>query len=210
MELSSKKFAIFASGEGSNAINLLNYFKNDEDIEFTCIITDRKDAGIIAKVKKINLPIHIIEAPLGKDKGPKERKENHEKEILKILEGYNINWLCLAGYMRLLGPKILEHFWDPSLEQFRILNIHPSLLPDYPGVNSYKRAFDDNVVRHGVTVHYVDKGMDTGDIIIQKSFIRDIKDSLDDFIKNGKIIEHEIYPMALKIICQQNRGDINE
>lgn len=187
-----KNIGLMASGAGSNALNLIEAAKSYKNVRVACLIVDTLDSPLpdIVRQKYPMLPVHRI-LPMGGLKG-QERKSEHEKRILETLTTHEVSYVCLAGYMRILGPLLLDTFRN------RIVNIHPSLLPLYPGVDSYKRAFDDKVSESGVTIHLVDEGVDTGPVIFQEKFPRLETDSLADFIQRGKEIEWKLYPMVLK------------
>jgi phosphoribosylformylglycinamidine synthase II/formyltetrahydrofolate-dependent phosphoribosylglycinamide formyltransferase len=200
MTLENKKnIALFASGTGSNALNLIQY-ANDKEINISCLVCDVKDAPIISKAKELGVPTHIISPDLDID-DKKTRKEQHEKIIIETLESYNVEWILLAGYMRLLSEKIINHFYDSELNEARIINIHPSLLPDHRGLNAYENAFADDKDHSGVTLHFVNNGMDTGNVILQETFPKRQNDTLDVFKARGLALEHQLYPKIIdKII----------
>ena len=189
-----KRLALFASGTGTNALRLLEAAKSLEGIKITHLIVDTTTSP---------LPEHVAEQypqtqvhRLLPDPGLKgsERKQEFEGRILKLLREGEVEWILLAGYMRLIGPGLLEAYEN------RIINIHPSLLPLYPGLHAYERAYQDQVSQSGITLHFVDGGMDTGPIILQKPFPRFPADSLSDFIQRGKELEWQLYPEILKLI----------
>lgn len=187
-----KNIGLMASGAGSNALNLIEAAKSYKNVRVACLIVDTLDSPLpeIVRQKYPMLPVHRI-LPMGGLKG-QERKSEHEKRILETLTTHEVSYVCLAGYMRILGPLILDTFRN------RIVNIHPSLLPLYPGIDSYKRAFEDKVTESGVTIHLVDEGVDTGPIIFQEKFPRLETDTLADFVQRGKEIEWRLYPLVLK------------
>lgn len=180
-----KLVSIFASGAGSNAINLIEASRKRSDIIIASVIVDKAGSPLPALLKEKYpfIPVHLIESK-GLD------KKQFENKILSVLQANNTEWIFLAGYMRLIGETLLKAFEN------RIFNIHPSILPAYPGKDSYQRAFADGVTESGVTIHLVDSGMDTGPVILQKTFQRSPGDSLNDFINKGKTIEWELYPMV--------------
>lgn len=187
-----KNIGLMASGAGSNALNLIEAAKSYKNVRVACLIVDTLDSPLpeIVRQKYPMLPVHRI-LPMGGLKG-QERKSEHEKRILETLTTHEVSYVCLAGYMRILGPLLLDTFRN------RIVNIHPSLLPLYPGIDSYKRAFEDKVTESGVTIHLVDEGVDTGPIIFQEKFPRLETDTLADFVQRGKEIEWRLYPLVLK------------
>lgn len=179
-----KAVSIFASGSGSNAINLIESSRFRSDILITCLIVDNPASPLpqIVREKYPFVPVHVVN-PAGK------KKEEFENTIVTLLQEYETQWIFLAGYMRIIGKTILANFPD------RIINIHPSLLPLYPGKDSYQRAFEDGVKESGVTIHLVDEDVDTGPILLQDTFTRSENDTLNDFINRGKELEWKLYPL---------------
>ncbi len=186
-----KNIALMASGSGTNALNLIEAAKKFPNVRIACLIVDTVDSPLpeIVRQKYPMLPVHRI-LPMGGLKGS-DRKIEHEKRILETLTTHEVNFVFLAGYMRILGHLLLDTFRN------RIVNIHPSLLPLYPGMDSYKRAFEDNVTESGVTIHIVDAGVDTGPVLIQEKFSRLDSDTLSDFVQRGKDLEWKLYPQIL-------------
>jgi phosphoribosylamine--glycine ligase len=198
--IAHKRFnvALFASGNGSNVLNLLEKFKDDQRIKFSCLIVDREDAGIIEKAKN-KLPIYVIAAQKG-------MRRTHEREILKVLSKHEVNWVILAGYMRILSQKFLEQFYDESLKANKVINIHPSMLPHFPGKTAYEDAYAANVRTSGVTIHFVDSGIDTGPILLQQEFPR--VEGFENFKAKGMALEYELYPKAILNLLDQHVGRI--
>jgi phosphoribosylglycinamide formyltransferase-1 len=190
------RFGLMASGRGSNALNLLDYLQGRDDLEVVVVISDQESAPILDKVPVGGPPVVCLSVSQDKTIPLDERKKQQEKQVLATLDKYEVDWLLLAGYMRLLSPTFIEKFWDG--ERSKIINIHPSLLPQYPGLRAYERAYEDEVKQAGITVHFVDQGVDSGPIILQKSFERDPAESFERFQERGLAIEHQIYPEALE------------
>ena len=189
-----KRIALFASGTGTNVQNLLEKAKLYPNLHISCVIVDTLTSPLPVRLKfgYPELPVHVI---LPDEKLPKEiRKNDFELNVCKVLSNHQVEWILLAGYMRLVGPTLLSAFKN------KIVNIHPSLLPSYPGLHAYERAFQEGVAESGITIHLVDEGMDTGPIILQKSFPRFESDTLSDFISRGKDLEWEMYPEILKLL----------
>ena len=187
-----KNIALMASGTGTNAINLIEKAKSYRNVRIACLIVDTLNSPLpeVVRLKYPMLPVHRI-LPMGGLKGV-ERKNEHETRILETLRNHEADYILLAGYMRIIGSVLLRQFEN------RIINIHPSLLPLYPGVDSYKRAFEDKVSESGVTIHVVDSGVDTGPVILQEKFPRLESDTLSDFVQRGKDIEWKLYPKILE------------
>jgi phosphoribosylglycinamide formyltransferase-1 len=193
--LAVKRFAIFASGVGSNAKNLILFSRENPDkFSIKVLITDKKNASVIYEASKLGVPVEIIPFGLNKD--------THEEEILSVIKKYDVDWIALAGYMRILSPNFLSHFFDKNLRRNRVINIHPSLLPNFPGKDAYGDAYAAKVPVSGVTVHFVDSGVDSGPIILQRSFERLPGDTIDDFITRGKKVEHELYREAINLVAE--------
>lgn len=123
-------------------------------------------------------------------------KEAFETEILKQLQEKDVEFIALAGYMRLVGPTLLNAY------EGKIVNIHPSLLPAFPGKNAIGQAFEKKVKVTGVTIHYVDEGMDTGPIIAQEAVYVDDDETIETLTKKIQAVEHQLYPKTLKKLLE--------
>ena len=197
--MSLVKIAIFASGRGSNAVALIQKAQTLPDkVQISFVLTDRPQAGVLEKAQALGVPTQIVSRT--------GTKEDHEAEILKIINEHQIDWIFLAGYMRLLSPTFLSTFsgWTGGASQ--VVNIHPSLLPAYPGVNSIARAFEDKVLETGVTLHLVDEGMDTGRILRQEKVLLSTETALD--ILEGQIhsLEHKLYAQFLQDVAFERQA----
>src|SRR5690349_4152652 len=184
-----KRLGILLSGRGSNFEAIARNVASGK-IANTCIeivISNRTDAGGIETAKRLGLDTLIIPS-----KG-KER-EAHDREVVAALQQHKVDLICLAGYMRLLSPWFVRQF--PQ----RILNIHPSLLPAFPGLEAQEQAFAYGVKVAGCTVHFVDEELDHGAIIIQKSV--SVLDSDDEHTLAAKILEQEhiAYSEAINLV----------
>lgn len=189
-----KNIALMASGTGTNALNLIEAARTFKNVRIACLIVDKADSPLpeVVRLKYPMLPVHRI-LPMGGLKG-EDRKVEHETRIMEALRTHEADFVFLAGYMRIIGSVLLRNFEN------RIVNIHPSLLPQYPGVDSYRRAFEDKVNESGITIHLVDSGVDTGPVIMQEKFPRLGSDTLSDFVQRGKEIEWKLYPKILEKI----------
>ncbi len=193
-----KKIAIFASGSGSNAVNIINHARNHlKYVKIECVITDHSDAKVREKMNDSSMICEFI--PFKKKSGDSylEAKKNHEKQILEVCQKYQIDWVFLAGYMRILSADFLNHFFDVQLNVNRVINIHPSLLPKFPGKDAYGQAFHSSDLTSGVTIHFVDSGVDTGSIIAQELFEKEQSDTLETFKARGLKLEHRMYKEVL-------------
>ena len=189
------RIAIFASGQGTNALKLLETATTLKQTQIPLVVVDRADSPLPEKIKARFSQVKVALIPFA------DSKEKHEQMILSELKAHEIDWCFLAGYMRIVGPTLLEAFSSTD-GTTRILNIHPSLLPAYPGKNAYEQAFQANESVSGVTIHFVDSGIDTGQIVIQQSFLREDDDTLEDFKQRGQRLEWELYSKVLKKLDQ--------
>jgi phosphoribosylglycinamide formyltransferase 1 len=181
-----RQIAIFASGSGSNFQALVDAVQGGTlKANIKLLVCDQPGAFVIQRAQSAGIPVFVFRA---KDY---ENKQAFEQEILNELAHLGVDFIVLAGYMRLIGPTLLESFGG------RIVNIHPSLLPSFPGKDAIGQAIDGGVKITGVTIHYVDAGMDTGEIIAQE-IVRvttgETKQSLQDKIQH---VEHHLYPTTL-------------
>ncbi len=184
-----KKIAVFASGNGSNFQSIADAARTGSlDAEISLVVCDRPGAYVIERAKKEGFELFSFSA---KDY---ETKAAFESEIVKHLQERDVEWIVLAGYMRLIGDTLLQAYPE------RIINIHPSLLPSFPGKDAIGQAFDAGVKVTGVTIHYVDEGMDTGPIIAQRAVEIKESDSKEELQKRIQETEHELYPQVLNSI----------
>ena len=181
------RIAIFISGNGSNMLNIIEACNNNIlESEVLVVVADNDKAGGINFAKQKRIDTFVIK------KSSFETIEDFDNELLKLLNISGINLVCLAGYMGILSHNFLKKW------KYKIINIHPSLLPKYKGLNTHKRVIQNNEVFSGCTVHYVDKDIDSGQIIDQKK-VR-ILQSDDKLTLQKKILkeEHKLYIKVLK------------
>ena len=184
---------IFASGSGTNAMNIIANTKFSKSLRVNCLICNVPEAPIINKATKSGIEVIVIDSR-------KVDRQEFEKRSLDILRKKNTEWIFLAGFMRILSPYFIRGFENLTQAKNRIINIHPSLLPAYPGVDSYQRAYKDNKKTHGVTLHYVDEGVDTGKIIMQKCYSRKENMTFKEFQSQGLSLEYECYQEFIQSI----------
>ena len=178
--------AVFISGTGTNLKNLIKFsIKKNSPIIIDLIISNTSYARGLKYSKKYNIQKKVI---LFKN------KKLAEKKIFKILLKKNIDLICLAGFMKILSRNFIKKF------KGKIINIHPSLLPKYKGLNTHKKAIENNDKFAGCSVHYVTAKVDSGEIILQKKVKIKKKDTVDSLAKKVLKKEHLIYPAAIKKI----------
>lgn len=196
--------ALFASGQGSNALHLLETAQSFSQLKIPLVIVDQVASALptVVKAKYPEVTVAVIERMRLADKNLSQLE--HEQKIIEALDAHQIDWCFLAGYMRIVGPLLLQKFTHAGLS--RIVNIHPSLLPAYPGLDAYGRAFAANEKICGATIHFVDGGIDTGALIAQKSFERLPHENLDEFTERGKKLEWQLYADVLTTLHRE--GDL--
>ncbi|WHY67438.1 phosphoribosylglycinamide formyltransferase [Neobacillus sp. SuZ13] len=190
-----KKIAVFASGSGSNFQAIIDVVQTgDLDADISLLVCDKPGAFAIERARGAGIPSFVFSA---KDY---PSKEHFEEEILAQLKAYGVEFIVLAGYMRLIGPKLLAAY------KGRIVNVHPSLLPAFPGKDAIGQALAAKVKWSGITIHYVDEGMDTGPIIIQERVRIDENETRESLQQKIQKSEHKLYPSILQMLLTQ--GDV--
>jgi phosphoribosylglycinamide formyltransferase 1 len=184
-----KKIAVFASGSGSNFQAIVDAVQTGQlSADVSILVCDRPNALVVERADRYSIPSFSFSA---KDYSS---KEEYELAILKELEAKEVEFIVLAGYMRLIGPTLLQRF------EGRIVNIHPSLLPAFPGKDAIGQALEAKVKVSGVTIHFVDEGMDTGPIIEQSAVFLSQNETKETLQKKIHSIEHYLYPAVLQRI----------
>lgn len=190
-----KKIAVFASGNGSNFQAIIDVVQKGElKADIALLVCDKPGAFAVERANAARIPTFSF--------NPKEfsSKEAYEKVITEQLTSYGVEFIVLAGYMRLLGPTLLGEYSG------RIINIHPSLLPAFPGKDAIGQALEAKAQWTGVTIHYVDEGMDTGPIIVQERVRIDNKETRESLQQKIQNIEHKLYPSILQMLLM--RGEV--
>jgi phosphoribosylglycinamide formyltransferase-1 len=186
------KLGILVSGRGSNLQAIIdNIVQGKLSAEIVVVISDQTDAYALERAKQHNIPgIHISA------KGYQNRRDAYDALLLGELQKHDVELVCLAGFMRIITPTLIKAYSN------RIVNIHPALLPSFPGLHVQKAAIEHGVKFSGCTVHFVDEGMDTGPIIIQAVvpvLDNDTEDSLSERILKQ---EHKIYSRAIQLYAE--------
>ena len=178
------KTAVFISGTGSNLRNLIKFSKiKISPISIELVVSNTKHAKGLQYSDKYNIKKIIVNF---------KNYKIAEKKILKFLKKKKINFICLAGFMKILSRNFIKKF------KGKIINIHPSLLPKYKGLNTHKRAIDNKEKITGCSVHYVTSKLDAGKIIIQKKIKIDKNETSISLAKKVLKKEHELYPKAIR------------
>ena len=186
---------ILISGRGSNMESILNFLKENSiaDICPKIVISSKPEAEGLKKASKFGVPTRVV--------SKNSKGWDYDSEIVNTLREYDVNpengLVCLAGYMRLLSPEFVRKY------KMRIMNIHPSLLPSFPGLNSQKKALDYGVKVTGCTVHFVDEGLDSGPVIAQKHVIVLDNDTFETLSERILVQEHILYPYCVKLFSEK-------
>lgn len=185
------RIGVLASGRGSNLQAIMDAAAAGKiDAEVAAVISDVKSAKALDRARGAGIPAYFVD-PLAYPS-----KDEYEREIAGILQRHGVELVCLAGYMRIVGRVLLGAY--PN----RIMNIHPALLPSFPGLHGQRQALEYGVKYSGCTVHFVDEGVDTGPIIIQAAvpvLENDTEETLSQRILEQ---EHRIYPEAIKLFSE--------
>lgn len=185
-----KNIAVLISGNGTNLQAIIDNVRAGKiNGKVVAVISNKADAYGLERAKQAEIPSYFID-----HKGI--TREEHEQKIIDILEKNNIDLVVLAGYMRVLTPLFVNKY------KYRLINIHPALLPAFPGTDGYGDTFNYGCKVGGCTVHFVDEGVDTGPIIIQKANEIKEDDTLESFKERGLEIEHQTLPEAVRLFCE--------
>lgn len=185
-----KNIAIFASGEGTNAENLFNYFNNDKRVKFKLVVTNSDTAGVIARAEKYKKNVQIIS---------KTALNEYTDKIIEFLKTENIDLIVLAGFLLKIPEAFVKAF--PN----QIINIHPSLLPKYGGkgmhgMHVHKAVLENKETESGITIHYVNEEYDKGEVILQAKCEISADDTPETLSAKIRKLEFEYFPKAIEKI----------
>jgi phosphoribosylglycinamide formyltransferase 1 len=183
--------AVLISGSGTNLQALIDGCEGNSIAHIAVVISNRRDAYGLERAKSKGIPTYWVSHR-------NRTRDSFEKELLTIVQNHQVEWVCLAGFMRVLTDVFLSQYKN------RVLNIHPSLLPAFPGLNAQQQALEYGVKQTGATVHFVDSGMDTGPIVLQESVSIMDSDDLDRLKEKVLQIEHQLFPKALQLAALGN------
>lgn len=189
------RLAVMASGTGTNFVALCKAAQSGAmDAHVKVLICDKPGAPVLERASELGVAAVCVD--------PKTfaNKAEYEQQVLTHLAAHEVDLVALAGYMRIVGPTLLNIF------DGRILNVHPSLLPNFPGINALERSYEGGF--GGVTVHLIDSGLDTGPTLGQTPIQRVAHDTLDSFAARVHAAEHELFPMVIQqVISQKSREE---
>ena len=185
------KLGVLISGNGSNLQSIIDHIeKGSLKATIKIVISNNPDAYGITRAKKHGIPVVVLK------NGDFKNKEDFDLELIRILKNNSVDLVILAGFMRILTPTLLKAF--PQ----KIMNIHPALLPSFPGIHGQKQALEYGVKLSGCTVHFVDEGVDTGPIIIQSAVQVHDDDTEETLAARILKEEHRIYPQAIQFFAE--------
>ena len=188
-----KRVVFLVSGGGTNMENLIKRMKSGEiAAEPTLVVCNRPEAGALDRAALLRVPACVL------DHEQFASRSDFDRELANVIDSSGADLICLAGFMRLLTPEFVNRY--PK----KLINIHPSYLPDFPGAHAIRDAYIAKAKETGVTVHYVDTGVDTGPIILQKKVQIYLGETLEAVEARVHEMEYEIYPEALNIILKEN------
>jgi phosphoribosylglycinamide formyltransferase-1 len=185
------KIGVLASGRGSNLQAIIDAVERGEiDGRISVVISDKKDAFALERARRHNIEGVFID--------PKEfpDREDFDRKVVEVLRKFEVELVCLAGFMRIITPYFVNEYRNS------IMNIHPALLPSFPGLHAQRQALQYGVKISGATVHFVDEGCDTGPIILQAS-VDVLEDDTEETL-SARILqeEHKIYPKAISLFAK--------
>jgi len=192
---STTNISIFASGAGSNAENIIDYFKKNRSIKVALIVCNKPNAGVVEIAKSNNIPILLI----------KNEDLSNPASLIEVLKQHHIQWIILAGFLKKIPSEIL------NLYPQKVINIHPALLPKYGGGGMYGSKVHASVIANqekesGITIHFVDEIYDHGEIIFQKNVALDSNENMESLAKKIHQLEHKYFPsVILDVIQKQNQ-----
>ena len=188
-------FAVFASGSGSNLQRFIEETRAGRfPARLALLVSDRPDCYAVTRAREAGVDVFAF------DPHAYLEKAAYEREVLRELRARDVEWLVLAGYMRLIGPTLLEPY------HWRIVNVHPSLLPRFPGKDAIGQTLRAGVSETGVTVHYVDEGIDTGPIIAQEPVSIRPGDTAETLAERIHAVEHRLYPAVVASLIRAESG----
>lgn len=189
------KLAVLISGSGSNLQAIIDAIEAGQlDAKIALVLSNKANAYGLERAQQHGIPAQCIAHRNFSDRA------SFDQAMQQVLEPLELDYLVLAGFMRILTPEFIRHF------EHRILNIHPSLLPRYPGLHTHRRALENGDSEHGVSIHLVTEVLDDGPLLMQGSYPVQADDTEDSLAQRGHKLEHLMYPRVLQLLAT---GDLN-
>ena len=186
--MTKASLVVLISGGGSNLQAIIDAIASDQlDAEIKAVISNTADAAGLDRAAKANLATHIVEHQQFSS------RQDFDQAMMQIIDPIKPDLIILAGFMRILSDDFIDHY------QHRLLNIHPSLLPKYKGLNTHQQAIDNHDKIHGASVHYVSHELDSGTVVIQAEVPVDAEDTAETLARRVLHEEHSIYPLVIQM-----------
>lgn len=199
------RIAVLISGRGSNLQALIDAIdKGHCEAQIVCVVSNKPEAYGLMRAKEANIPAMSLPLESG------ESREDYDQRLAMILESFKPDWIVLAGFMRILSPEFVQRFTG------KIMNIHPSLLPKYPGLHTHKQVLKHQDKEHGCSIHFVDQTLDGGPLIAQSRIPVKKSDTPESLQKKVQVLEHKLYPLVIqwlvqgRVVLHQNKVALNE
>lgn len=181
-----KKIVVLISGSGSNLHSLIEATKQDLQAQIVAVISNQPDAYGLVRAQQAEIPALSLSAK------PFASREEYDGALMALIDEYQPDLVLLAGFMRILTADLVKHYAG------KMLNIHPSLLPKYPGLHTHRKAIENGDIEHGTSVHFVTEELDGGPVILQAKVPINTNDTEDEVIERVKAQEHIIYPIVVQ------------
>lgn len=181
-----KKIVVLISGSGSNLHSLIEATKQDLQAQIVAVISNQPDAYGLVRAQQAEIPALSLSAK------PFASREEYDGALMALIDEYQPDLVVLAGFMRILTADLVKHYAG------KMLNIHPSLLPKYPGLHTHRKAIENGDIEHGTSVHFVTEELDGGPVILQAKVPINTNDTEDEVIERVKAQEHIIYPIVVQ------------
>ena len=189
--LHSPSIVVLISGSGSNLQAIIDACANNKiSGKINAVISNRSDAFGLERAASADIPTHVL------NHKEYNSRELYDQSLIQVIDQYQPDVVVLAGFMRILTANFVDHY------QGRLINIHPSLLPKYQGLDTHQRAIDAGDKEHGCSVHFVTEELDGGPVILQAKVPVFEEDSADSLAQRVHVQEHQIYPMVVKWMCE--------
>jgi len=190
------KVVVLISGNGSNLQAIIDAIEAGQlNVEIACVISDKADAYGLQRAEKHQIPTEIL------TKQTQETREQYDERLITLIQQYQPELIVLAGFMRILSKYFVETFTG------KIINIHPSLLPKYPGLHTHQQVLQNGDTEHGCTIHYVTEDVDAGEIIAQAKLTVNSDDTEETLKQRVHALEHQLYPATIQKYLNECRSD---
>ncbi|MAZ39547.1 MAG: phosphoribosylglycinamide formyltransferase [Legionellales bacterium] len=182
---------VLISGNGSNLQAIIDAIESNQlNVTIACVISNNPNAYGLERAQKHHIPIHVI-API-----KNETRESYDRRLIDSIEQYTAKLIVLAGFMRILGAYFVQRYHG------KLINIHPSLLPKYPGLKTHEKVIANGDDIHGCTIHYVTEAVDSGAVIAQAKLIVGKNETASQLKSRVHALEHTLYPEVIQQLCQ--------